>query len=122
MGWQIAYLGFDPIFSDCAGSGSVGCGLSYGEDYFYSAVLGYNVTGTMSVQVGNRGEFIITSWPFPSEVIRVEADLRTWVRATHPELEVRMFGNDAYGVFKFSEEAARLHAQYLDEYMAHLGT
>ncbi|NNC92692.1 MAG: hypothetical protein HKN80_09390 [Acidimicrobiia bacterium] len=120
MGWQIEFLRFDPTFSGCSGSKSVACQVEYGEEYFYSVVLGHNLAGTMSVRVDDGGTFTFTTWPFPQEVKDIEEDLRTWVRVAHPELESRMFGNDAYGVFKFSEEALRLHAQYLDEYLTHL--
>lgn len=119
MGWQIEHLRFDPAFSDCrqAGSLQLVCSLTYGEEYWYSVVLGHNITGSVTVQVSDQGTFAITAWPFPEEVKTVERELRDWIRATHPEDESRMFGNDAYGVFSFTEEAARLHAERLDEFV-----
>ncbi|NNC40736.1 MAG: hypothetical protein HKN95_08590 [Acidimicrobiia bacterium] len=121
MGWQINMLRLDPVFSNCIGTNVVTCDLTYGEDYFYSVVLGSNVEGSITVEIAADETFRITQWPFPEDVKQVEYDLRAWVQATHPELETRMFGNDAYGVFKFTEEALRLHADHLEEYMVYLG-
>jgi hypothetical protein len=123
MGWQIEHLRLDPVFSGCrqASADRVACQLTYGTEYFYSVVLGYNVTGSITVNVFDDGSFAITEWPFPEEVKTVERELREWIRVTHPEAESEMFGTDAYGVFKFTERAAELHADYLDEYVASLG-
>ena len=43
MGWQITLLGLDPELDDCQGSTTIRCRLTYGNDYFYSVVLGHNV-------------------------------------------------------------------------------
>ncbi len=122
MQWQIDILRLDPVLSECTGSRLVRCDLSYGEDYFYSVAVGHNVEGTASIDILDDGTFRITAWPFPEEVKSVENELRDWIRATHPDAESRMFGNDAYGVFRFSEEALQLHADYLDEFMASRGS
>jgi hypothetical protein len=122
MQWQIDILRLDPVLSECTGSRFIHCDLTYGEDYFYSVVQGHNVSGSVSIDILDDETFRITAWPFPSEVKSVENELRDWIRATHPDVESRMFGNDAYGVFRFSEEALQLHADYLDEFMASRGS
>ena len=71
--------------------------------------------------VDPKGSFAITAWPFPEEVEEDERDFRDWVSVAHPESEARMFGSDAHGVFRFTEEALQLHADYLDEYLIYLG-
>jgi len=120
--WNIA-LGLDPVFADCTqGSGVTGnpvkCDVSMGEDYFFSTVLGENLTTTASVRVDNDGTFDIASWPPPFGLTTVEGEMRAWIQETHPELEDRMFGSD-YADIRFSQEAGELHMQYLDEYLTY---
>lgn len=123
--WNLA-LGLNPVFTDCelGSTGStytaVGCDVTMGEDYFYSQVLDENLLTIVRVQVDQEGVFAVLSWPDPPGLLSVDKDMRTWIQATHPELEDRMFDSTGYGgVLRFSREAGELHMKYLNEYLAY---
>ncbi|MBT8203041.1 MAG: hypothetical protein HKN74_12375 [Acidimicrobiia bacterium] len=119
--WNLA-LGLNPVFTDCETSAytTVVCDVTMGEDYFYSQVLEENLLTTVRVQVAPDGTFDVLSWPDPPGLVLVDRDMRTWIQATHPELEDRMFDNAGFaGVLRFSREAGELHMQYLDEYLTY---
>ncbi|NNC91782.1 MAG: hypothetical protein HKN80_04760, partial [Acidimicrobiia bacterium] len=119
--WNLA-LGLNPEFDNCttAGSGAimVSCDVTAGSDYFFSTVLKENVSSTVTVRVDDRS-FRVLNWPAFEGLADAEIEFRTWIQATHPELEGQMFGSDFAGVVRFDRTAGELHTQYLDEYLAY---
>jgi hypothetical protein len=126
MEWNIA-LGLDPVLSDCSKNANsvdgnpVTCTVTMGEDYFFSTVLGENASSWVDIRVDNDGTFNLQSWPPPLGLTTIEAEMRLWIKETHPEVEDRMFGSD-YADIRFSREAGELHMEYLDEYLAYRKT
>jgi hypothetical protein len=122
--WQIG-LEEKPRFTDCritsselGGGSNVLCTVIPDDDSFYSVLLGPDET-MMTAVISADGRFTGTSWPPPEGLLEAEAEFREWVRATHPELEDRMYGDD-YGGLKMTRESGELRMEYLDEYLEYL--
>ena len=125
--WNLA-LGMDPTFTDCQVNSAavptpetiVTCQVTMGEDYFFSTVLDENLPTYVRVRVETDGTFDVLAWPDPDGLVGIESDMRKWIKATHPQLEDRMFDSNGYaGVLRFSEESGELHMEYLAEYLAY---
>ena len=120
--WQIGWNA-QPVFSDIienqAGEGMtrVNATVTYGDESFYSQVLGTTLTTTLRGTVYEDGTFSVPGWAPPTGVTTVDSELHTWITENRPELEDRMFGNDAYGIL-FSRESGELRLEVLDEFMA----
>jgi hypothetical protein len=125
--WESVWILDKPEFTDCqvfketADGSEINCTHVIGEDSFTSLVLGEQVTVNFWAAVDTDGVLTKISSTAPPGTLQAERDFREWIRATHPEDEDRMFGNDAE-VFRYGKESAELHMQYLDEYLAYLET
>jgi hypothetical protein len=67
--------------------------------------------------VNEDGTVDISQWPAPPGLTTVEAELRTWVEATRPELVDEMFGYDYSGIH-FSRRSGELRIEVLDDFLA----
>jgi hypothetical protein len=120
--WQIGWNA-QPVFSDITentvgeGMTRVSATVTYGDESFYSQVLGTTLTTTLRGTVYEDGTFSGSDWPPPTGLTTVESELHTWITENRPELEDRMFGADAYGIL-FSRESGELRIEVLDEFMA----
>ncbi len=123
--WEWISILEKPRFTDCqvlnetANGSDIRCTYRIGEDTWMSQVLGIQATTTFTALVDTEGVLTPSFASAPPGEIQAEVDFREWIRATYPDDEDRMFGNDAAEVYRFSKESAELHMQYLDEYLAY---
>ena len=122
--WQIG-MRLDPTFSNCseitgAGTTLVNCDVTSGDEYFYAVIAGEAMTSTASGNVNDDGVLIPSNWPPPEGLLSIDAEFRTWVRDTHPDLEDQMWGFPGNLGIKMTRESGELRTQLLDEYLASL--
>ena len=123
--WLTA-LEASPRFTDCsalpAGDRTrVACAVTYGDTFFHAQVLDTELTGTITGMVDQDGVLSVASFPAPAGLTQVEAELGTWVRSAHPELEDDLYGSPNMLGIEMSTETGELRMQLLDEFVASRG-
>lgn len=130
--WQIA-LRAEPEFTDCTeqvyedtGTTRLACTVRAGDEFFYTQIADEPFTSTISGTVGEDGTFLGSSFPpYRSETTNleaIEAEFRTWVQATYPDLEDDLYGgNPGYIGLKMTRESGELRMDLLDEFLASRG-
>lgn len=119
--WLTA-LRAEPEFTDCTENESaVSCRVSFGDDFFYTRVLGEPQESTIS-GAAHDGEFVGRELAPPTGIMTAEAELRTWVQQNHPELEEQLYGTPSHvGGIKMTHESGELRMQLLDEFLESRG-
>ncbi len=112
----------EPTLSDCVERGGggkvVSCDVTFGDDYFYSQVLGETLTGKLSGTVDENGLILVSAFGTSSGTQRVETELRAWVEQNRPELYDQMFDEGAMGGIRWNHNSGVLRTEILDEFMA----
>jgi hypothetical protein len=125
--WSMG-LDAEPTFSECSSTAygveadRVTCAVTFGEDYFYSRVLGETLTCTFSAFLVDDVVLVRLGTPLgetPRGVVDVEAAFQSWVRENRPELDdLPMYIWQEYQLGGDAHASGELRIELLDEFMA----
>lgn len=108
--------------SDCEtidfGPGWVRCRADFGPNWYFSRIMGEELSGTLTIIVYDDG-LDLSAFPPPAGVYQADAEFEEWVLKTYPERYDEMF--DDIGGIKESYESGLARSELVDEYLSTRG-